>query len=1231
MFFSKPFQSFFTFLFSFLLILFFAFLISCSSRQFPIIDTTASTGKMKVPDEDLGKYRQAMEVVNLGSREFQNTNYPKANELAEKSIVIYPTADGYYLSGISKLKLANGVGAIRDLKAANSLDPDNDEILLQLGLAYSTQGEGEKSLQVYSDLVSKRPDEPIYKYRKAIQEKSLQRYDDALASLKSIDPKHFSNRAELYTQLADVSVKLKDYPEAERYMSLAEKENPESKSLKSVSNSVKTSSFLESGNRYLQEKNYSQAIQSYEKAVSSDPKNPSPLVFLGIAHFLNQDFRKSEQVLDQALRLQDEFIPAFEAYSALYLKEKRYKDSLRWAQNGLKLNPKAESLWNRQGLAQWRLGDVKGASLSFRRATEIAPMYKEADENLGFLLMEERRFSEAKNIFQSLKKRFPDSNEYSKTLILCDQLAFISSGDTYLGQGRILPAKKDFEKAKQLNPEDPTAWAALGRAHFLANEYKDSERNFKKALALEEDHIPSLQGLVRLYAKTGDRSQERQYSARLEKRTAGDPTYGLLLARILEDEGKFPEAESRYQSLKKKFPEEGSVSLRFGLFYYNWAVEKNAEEKYPEALALLKKAEKENPNIPELKETERIIRENQKFDSVIPWIRSANSLYDRKKYSEAMGLYQKAFDESKKPNLLVKVAECYVGMGQEEKALNLLESAASKEKQGNTDFKEAIYSFFLQKGEVAKAEKGFYKILQDNPGSYYSYYKLGLIELGRNNYEKSIALLDKSLILNYQFPAGNVAKGVVYSRMNRQDLAKEEFERARGKDQGLDIASYNIGVLFFNQDMDREARKVFQEILKTNPDFAESYYQLSFLDFKSGDISGAEKNIKKALEIERSPANLFAYARILERKRDFANWKEVAREMSENFPSSPYTAKLRSLAFQDEPIYFQPVPVLGQIKSPPFQIGNLLVINYGTSLVSSQLGTQSRLWRIPLKGSYTHFAFQHHLFGLSKEGITRWNLNTGEELSRIPLDLPKNQTPVFFGFYSELGLLHAYTNAGNTVIDLRGLDLVPLASLEIRGIWSLKITSDSKVLAWRQTDSGWEYFFIEKDIFASLPKVAVSSNPNQLLRSGVKDPAKEFSGFQSIRLGSKNSGKTDVWMVKDKVRFINQTGFWSNGKFYNWKEPIQDWEIVGEDIILKRKDSFALFQDGKSEQSLDFTKEGAGLAKVDSGFLVWESDGKLAYFDGTGQKKGEATLPGEFRKSAKALTGVTVQELKRSK
>ena len=90
--------------------------------------------------------------------------------------------------------------------------------------------------------------------------------------------------------------------------------------------------------------------------------------------------------------------------------------------------------------------------------------------------------------------------------------AYAARGSVYLALGRPASAVEDFKKAIRLGlTDDPTLYINLGQAYFKLDLYDLAEQNFQKALDLDPENPAALFNLGSLYLKKGDDEQALDY------------------------------------------------------------------------------------------------------------------------------------------------------------------------------------------------------------------------------------------------------------------------------------------------------------------------------------------------------------------------------------------------------------------------------------------------------------------------------------------------------------------------------------------------------------------------------------------------------------------------------------------------------------------------------------------------------------------------------------------------
>ncbi|AXR59888.1 tetratricopeptide repeat protein [Leptospira mayottensis] len=955
------------------------FTIHCLSKDFRKSQTQDAI--LEKDSATREKLKRVSKILNEGNSFFQKGNFEKSLEKANLAVNTYPTAPGYYLAGVSEYKLGKNRDALVSLKKGIDIDPENEQILLTLGIIYTAEGKNEDAIEIYGKLESLPvKDKYNYSFKKAVILKNQGKFEQSYETLKRIPAQEFAFPAQLNMQLGDAAVQLKKYEEAEIYFEEARKNNPELLSAKKSASITRVASALENGNQAMRKRNYKEAASYFQTAIQNDPKNPAPYIFLGNARILTGEYEAALKAFESSLTLKSDYPEAISGIAAVHYKTGNYRKSVSVLEKAISLFPNNAVYQNQIGLNMKALGEPGKALVYFTRARELDSAFAEPVTNLVFLLIAENRYKAARKEAESLKSE----SEKKQIISFIDVSEQIYEGDKRLRQGDTKGAKVFYEKAKKASSEEPSVYNAFGRLYFISGDPKLSEENFKKALSINKQNIPALQGLIRLYSSQKNQNLVNQYTKELENLTGNDPSAAIVLGRTYEDKKEYEKAENVYKNLQKKFPNNEAVNFRLAMLYYKISLEENERNNHDSALNWISKAEKLTKDIPEIAETRKTIQENQKFEIVIPIIQKANKLFDTRQYEKAIPLYQEAFQKTGKLTLYIKIAECHLALGNEEKGISMLESPPPGTR--NLQTREAINAFLLRKGEIDKAEAGFKEILAKKPDSYYSHYQMGIIHLQRKKYEASIDSFDRSLLLNTDFVAARIGKGISMYHSGSKKLAKEEFETAMQQDSANELAPYNIGIILFNDNLYNEAIAIFKEIIQKNPEFSDAHYQISYIYYKRGDLEQAEKEIRKALDLERNEKNLFGLIRILsEQKTKVANPAikkeilELGRELAEKFPASPHATQAERLVITDEdnPVILQSYQSRGKLIGIPILINNSVILNYGTSVETLDKNRGVRLWRIQTKTPYKFLLADKRLVGISEKKLEIMDLKTG--------------------------------------------------------------------------------------------------------------------------------------------------------------------------------------------------------------------------------------------------------------
>jgi tetratricopeptide (TPR) repeat protein len=288
---------------------------------------------------------------------------------------------------------------------------------------------------------------------------------------------------------------------------------------------------------------YVQAINAYQQAIQSDPKNPANYIAIARlqiimgkyldaqknaekATLLNRNSAPAQAVLGRALALQGDYLPA----------EAALKNAL-----GLDPNNALAHAFYAEMLAQ-QVNDGKG---------QLGTMDKAADESRKALAIDSNSYEthQARGLVLEMTSNYQDAvYEYQAALALNDNIAslHLSLGRIYyVNMENYVQAVEEFTKAYALNPGDPLPNLYISRVYVKTGDYPKAAQYAEQALK-DNPVDPYLQGnLGSMYYKLGQ-YEDAILHLRLTIR-GGTTEDGLAVKGIpLDKDNRIMEFYSRY-------------------------------------------------------------------------------------------------------------------------------------------------------------------------------------------------------------------------------------------------------------------------------------------------------------------------------------------------------------------------------------------------------------------------------------------------------------------------------------------------------------------------------------------------------------------------------------------------------------------------------------------------------------------------------------------------------------
>lgn len=164
---------------------------------------------------------------------------------------------------------------------------------------------------------------------------------------------------------------------------------------------------------------------------------------------------------------------------------------------------------NLRGLAYMRLGEVRLAEDSFRRALALGPKDAGVAHNLAWLLCQQSRFSEAQPLFEAALAS-PIYGGRAKTLL--------TQGICLARAGKTVDAEVALSKAFELDAGNPVVSFNLAQLLFKRGEMVKAQFHMRRLNNSELSNVESLWLGIKVEQRLGNLDAVRQLSEQLKRR-----------------------------------------------------------------------------------------------------------------------------------------------------------------------------------------------------------------------------------------------------------------------------------------------------------------------------------------------------------------------------------------------------------------------------------------------------------------------------------------------------------------------------------------------------------------------------------------------------------------------------------------------------------------------------------------------------------------------------------------
>jgi tetratricopeptide (TPR) repeat protein len=312
---------------------------------------------------------------------------------------------------------------------------------------------------------------------------------------------------------------------------------------------------LERGEKYLEEKQYPEAILEFKNMLQIDPNQAKAHYGLARAYLGSKQAQRAFWELQETVRLDPEHADARLEYAQFLLlgKKEELEEAIKQADAVLAKKPDLLSGLLLKGRALQTLERFDEASAVYEHAMQTAPSEGAPILLLATLQRSRGELERAEELFRKLAEVSPGFASYAA-------LAGFLAGDPARDAETEKLYREALERAQEA--EKPAAYAALANFYYARERWDDTESLLRTGIETVGDDLELVYTLARFYHARGDTQRADEMIQQATQAKPDDPKPFLVLSAYRGRNGDLPGALAAAEDALKADPEDLAARLR---------------------------------------------------------------------------------------------------------------------------------------------------------------------------------------------------------------------------------------------------------------------------------------------------------------------------------------------------------------------------------------------------------------------------------------------------------------------------------------------------------------------------------------------------------------------------------------------------------------------------------------------------------------------------------------------
>lgn len=486
------------------------------------------------------------EAIELAKQHHASGNLMLAERTYKDIVGSFPDHfESVHMLGVIAYQRGNIKEALKLVKQANELNPDDTECLNNLAIMQSENGDKELAIKTWSRVLAQDDKKPQVHSNLSHTYWQLQKYDDAMKSAQKaveLAPEYAAawlNLGNAHQGLGHLETAIESW---EKVLEL----QPDSvMALSNIGNAYRDLGKLKKSEEYCR------------KATIVDPNHTNAWSNLGNALRDMGKPAEAEVCYRTAIKQRPNFIQAHNNLAIALMDQTRFEEAAEAARYATAFDDQYGDAWQNLSFSLRELGHFDEALRAAEKAVMLKPDSADAYADLSDVLFVQDRIDEAEAALEEAQKLAPDSPRIYLRLANIMERA-----------NKVQEALETADKAVELNPEMPEAYHKKAQIYIMSNRMDEAMEAISKTLELVPKAAMALGTKAEILISL-NRLDEAEAVLR-EAMTYNDklPSLYMSLAKVhklAKDEPEFKKMEELAQGIDR-MGRNAATAMSFAMF-----------------------------------------------------------------------------------------------------------------------------------------------------------------------------------------------------------------------------------------------------------------------------------------------------------------------------------------------------------------------------------------------------------------------------------------------------------------------------------------------------------------------------------------------------------------------------------------------------------------------------------------------------------------------------------------